>query len=102
MFVAIGEPEIIVSNQSIVANPSHQRKALGTTESVRDFYLNLFYQETLHKCLCLCHVVTIGERHWRKLAATFESRFTSVRAATSVSCGVPIFVWVLINVMWWL
>ena len=34
----------------------------------------MLYQEALHKCFLSCanSLITIGERRWQKLAATFE------------------------------
>ena len=61
----------------------------------------IFYQEALHKFLFLSHVdslVTIRDRHWQKLVATFQKPNQQIYAATGAfACGVPIFVWVLIN-----
>ena len=47
-------------------------------------------------------LITIGERHWRKLAATFEKTNQQIHfclSGNAFSCRVPIFVWVLTNTM---
>ena len=66
----------------------------------------MFYQEALPKFWLLSHVdslLTIRDRHWQKVAATFEK----AESANSLPFVVPfhimwvlIFVWVLMNVMW--
>ena len=57
--------------------PTHQHKALGTNESVRGFcyFLDMFYQEALPRFWFVSRVdslLTIADRHWRTLTATFE------------------------------
>ena len=89
------------SQQSINCS-THQCKALGINKSVRGF-LNMLYQEALHKCFLSCanSLITIGDRRWKKLAATFKKLDQQIHCCFhgnwGPSCGVPIFVWVLIN-----
>ena len=64
-------------NAPLPRNPAHQCKALGTNESVRGlcYFLDMAYQEALLKCWFYPVSIacfTIGDRHWRKLAASFE------------------------------
>ena len=51
---------------------------------------------------CVDSLLTIGDRHRRKLAATFNKAksATSKRGNGCFLCGVPKYVWVLINAMW--
>ena len=70
----------------------------------------MFYQEALPRFWFVSRVdslLTIADRHWRTLAATFEKAesanslpFARNGWPGAFSCGVPIFVWVLINAMW--
>ena len=65
----------------------------------------MLYQEALPKFQILSRVdslLTIGDRHWRKVAAMFEK----AKSANSLPFAVPfhimwvlILVWVLINAM---
>ena len=77
MFIAFLQPEIQSAIDQSLPTPAHQRKALGTNESVRDFLLipgyvlprGFAYISALSRVDSL---LTIGDRHWRKLAAMFE------------------------------
>ena len=95
MFIAFLQPEIQSAIDQSLPTPTHQRKVLGTNESVRGFFqfLDMFYQEALPKFWLLSHVdslLTIRDRHWRKVAATFENRiskFASICGAFSYHVG---------------
>ena len=106
MFIAFVQPELQSTIDWSLPTSAHQRKAPGTNGSVSIFFLlipDMFYQEALPKFQHKSRVnslLTIGaDRHWWKVAATFEnsqiSKFTSVCMER-----VPFLVWVLINAMW--
>ena len=46
----------------------------------------------------------IQDRHWQTLAAKFENAKLEIQFCLhgngAFSCGMPIFIWVLINLMW--
>ena len=129
IFIAFLQPEIQSAIDRSLPTPAHQRKAPGTIDNsfllyylcwnqrIR-FFTNSWICFTKRPCLNFVFLLffyflflsrvdsllTIGDRHWRKVAATFEkAKSANSLPFTRNGClfmWAAYFVWVLINVMW--
>ena len=92
MFVGFLEPQIQLAIDRLLPTPTHQCKALGTNKSVKGFckFLDILYQKALPKVWFLSHfnnLLTIGDRQWRKLPASFKSQLSKFTSLCPVECA---------------